>query len=489
MKRIYKSMGPSGANGAGSLVRSSVLLALILTGCASPRDRAVFETWQQVERAHYAEPRAVVPELEWLAEGTLDAYLHYALRHNPALEASFNEWKAALEAIPQARSRPDPQLSFGYFISQIDSRADPRGETYGLSQMFPWFGKLQLRGEVALESALAAQQRFEAERLQIFERVAQAYAEYFFYNQSVAVVETNLELVTHLEEMARARFRADAAAHQDVIRAQVELGRLDDQFRSLQDLAGSVQANLNAALGRPAEMPLPPAPPREALEIEPGRFHFADQEALVVARQFNPELLALEHQAAAREQSIRLARRGYYPDVMLGVEYSRNADARMARMDGGGTDMLMGMVSINLPVWTQKYGAAVREAEAARNAAERQLEQRRLTMESELKQALYRFRDAERKIDLYGNTLIPMARQSLQVAETAYRAANGQADFLDLIDAQRVLIEFELARERALADHLQRRAQIERLTGRPARELPTTPASSRQEESTNPENQ
>ncbi len=81
-----------------------------------------------------------------------------------------------------------------------------------------------------------------------------------------------------------------------------------------------------------------------------------------------------------------------------------------------------------------------------------------------MKLATYRFRDAERKIDLYGDTLLPKARESLKVTESSFRAAG--SNFTDLIDAQRVLLEFTLAYERALADCAQSLAKIEMLVGR-----------------------
>ena len=81
-----------------------------------------------------------------------------------------------------------------------------------------------------------------------------------------------------------------------------------------------------------------------------------------------------------------------------------------------------------------------------------------------MKLASYRFRDAERKIDLHGDALLPKARESLKVTESAYWGATGS--FTDLIDAQRIYLEFALAYERALADYAQSLAKLEVLVGR-----------------------
>lgn len=64
----------------------------------------------------------------------------------------------------------------------------------------------------------------------------------------------------------------------------------------------------------------------------------------------------------------------------------------------------------------------------------------------------------------YRDELIPKAADSLSTTEAAFRA--GSADFLALIDAERVLLEFQLEAERALADRLCARANIDRLIGR-----------------------
>jgi cobalt-zinc-cadmium efflux system outer membrane protein len=76
---------------------------------------------------------------------------------------------------------------------------------------------------------------------------------------------------------------------------------------------------------------------------------------------------------------------------------------------------------------------------------------------------LFKLRDADRKINLYKESLIPKAVQSMEVNQKGFEA--GQMEFINLIDAQRMLLEFELAHERARADHLIARAELSQLTG------------------------
>jgi outer membrane protein TolC len=80
-----------------------------------------------------------------------------------------------------------------------------------------------------------------------------------------------------------------------------------------------------------------------------------------------------------------------------------------------------------------------------------------------VRRAGFDYRDAQRKYDLYSHTLLPKARQLVKAREGAFRG--GTASFLDLVDAQRVLLEFNLAVARARADRGKSLARIEALLG------------------------
>ncbi len=404
-------------------------------------------------------PTQAQPDLPSLdEESSLRDYLAYAALNNAGLRAAFERWKVALERIPQVRSLPDPRFTYGFFIRKVETRVGPQRHRFGISQMFPWFGKLRLRGDAAWEAAEAARERYEAQKLKLFYTVKVAYYEYYYLGRAIAVVREQRDLLKYLEEVVRTRYMVAAAQHADVIRAQVELGKLDDRLRTLQDLQGPIVARLNAALNRrtSAELPWPAKIAEEEMQA-------SDEQILTWSRENSPELKEFDHKIAKEQHAIQLARKHYYPDIMLGVDYIETGSAIMDTPDSG-KDPVIAMASINLPIWFGKLRAGVREAEARRRVALRAKRDRENWLSSEIRMVLYRFRDAERKIDLYRDTLVPKGKQSLKASETAFRA--GTASFLDVMDAIRILLEFELSYERALADHAQRLAQVEMLVGR-----------------------
>ena len=431
----------------------SLLLSMLLCGCASTMpptaDHPEIETQQN--------RRPSAPELG--AEPTLEDYLAYAAKNNAGLKAAFNRWKAALERIPQVKALPDPRFNYTYFIEEVETRVGPQNQKFGLAQTFPWFGTLGLRKDAANEAAAAEHETYERIKLQLFYGVKAAYHEYWYLAQTIAVTKEHIRLVTNMEGVARTRLKAGSVPYSAVIQAQVELGKLADRLRTLEALRKPIVAKLHAALNRPARRLLPW--PHSLPEIAGS---FTDEQAMQWLVESNPDLRRLDHSSKQEEAGIKLARKNYFPDITLGVDYVDTDEALNPDLADSGKDPVMAMVSVNVPIWYGKYRAAEREARLRKAAVDESRTDMERRLGSALQLALYHFRDAERKIDLFGDTLVPKAEQSLQVTQQGFEA--GSTGFIALLDTQRVLLEFQLSHKKAQADRGTRLAEVEMLVGR-----------------------
>ena len=449
------------------IVCACLAIPAILAGCISrPVGKTPVRSFAPQPVVVSAAPAAKAAPVVGRADGEafpanpgLTDYLRVAGMNSAALESAFNRWKASMERIPQAGALPDPRFTYRYFIEEVETRVGPQRQSFGLTQMFPWFGKLTLAGDQAALAAEADRQRYRSAKLKLFHDVTAAYYEYYYLARATEVTRENLKLLKFVEDVARARFKTAVGGHPDVVRAQVELGKLDDRLRALTELRGPVVAGLNAALNRPHDAPLPE--PSGAIP-EPERF--SDQTLFAKLPDHNPDWRALDAEVRRAGRNVKLARKAYYPDVTVGVDYIDVATSSGGRSPSDdGKDPVVAMVSLNLPVWRAKLDAGVREARRRKLSAAHARTQKANDLNAELKLALYRFRDAERKIDLYRDTLLPKARQSFKVTQAAYRT--GKAGFSDVVDAQRVLLEFELSAQRALVDRARRLAKLEMLVG------------------------
>ena len=121
------------------------------------------------------------------------------------------------------------------------------------------------------------------------------------------------------------------------------------------------------------------------------------------------------------------------------------------------------MISISLPIWSESYAAARRAARAERLQVVHEKIQLENALGSQIKQALYELQDADRRIVLYRDTVLPKAQEMLVSSEMAYQA--GTIDFLSLIDAQRSILQFRLEYEELLANSGKSLAELEMLAG------------------------
>lgn len=446
------------------IVLSSLLAAAILnlSGCAGSRESAIHLEVAEIEKTMQISKEQSMEEAELFVTGdsaSLEILLEYAALNNPGLNAAFNRWKAALERAPQARTLPDPAFSYGYAIQEMETPMRPEKHRLSLMQMFPWFGKLQLQGNAALEEANTAGAMYEAARLSLFYEVKDAYYEYCYLDRAIRVMEENVELLRYLEEVVMAKYRAGTVPHSSLIKAQVETDRLEDQLKTMTDMLNPVRARLNAALNRPWQAKLPP-PGR----IEIDSVGVSGEQWITWLKENNPDLRANEYQVEKERFYVSLARKSYYPDITLGIQYSILGKAPLPEVMSSDKNPLMAMASINLPIWWGKNKAMVNEARANYQSSLRERQNKENELLSMLQMVLYRFRDAERKKELYTQALLPRAKQALNVTHSAFET--GKVDFLDLVDAQRTYLEFQLSLERALADYAQRLAELEMLTGR-----------------------
>lgn len=430
-----------------------ILIITTLSGCAA-RGKAGPAGRSEVQREAAVivsdkHPTAVTSEP---IEGTtLEHYLQYAALHNPELGAAFNRWKASLEMIPQVTSLPDPQLTYTYDIREVD----PQRHKIDIAQMFPWRGTRDLRGEVVRKESQELREKFEALKTNLFYKVKLTYFEYYFLSREIDITQKNLDLMTAIEQSARIKYTSGKASYADVINAQVEIAKFEERLVGLIDLKNPLIAEFNALLNRAVDeqLPAPASIPGYVLTLSEETLH-------ALMKEENPELREFDIQINRETDRIYLAKKQFYPDLMVGLSYTRIDEAQMP----GAKDPLMTMFSVNVPVWRDRYRAAVREAEITRKSAESSKTARENNLVAELNRALYNYRDAERKIDLYKNVLIPKAQELLDISALAYKT--GADDFLNLLHAQSTLLNLEMMYEQMLTNRAQSFSQMEMLVGK-----------------------
>lgn len=402
------------------------LVAALLAGCngfPTRSERQARADLQAVTRLYLpgAHP-ATLPALD--TNATLGTLLTYALLNQPRVEAAYYEYAAAVERITVERSLPDPRLTFEMDIQDVVMTVMP-----GLMAEVPWVKKLRLRADVASTQSQARYFAFESAVLQTAYEVKRAYYQLHFLNDRVRILRETLALAGELEQTARAQTEAGKATLQDVLRAQIEQERLRVELVNLEDSRRPLLAQLKAALGLRADQPDPPVP-RQFVSTP---LDFAPEQLFAIALARNPRLKQMEAEVRMAETGIRLAHQSKLPDFSAGLE----ADVKAAPV------MWRPSLGITLPLWRDKVAAEIAAAQARKSAAQARLSAEQIQLAVEFADKSFLYREATRDLALLTDVLLPRARQSLEVARAGYSA--GRTDFINLLDAERVLLEFQLA--------------------------------------------
>lgn len=387
---------------------------------------------------------------------SVEALVEQVLARNPTLAQMIAAWQAASARYPQVTSLEDPMLGAKLGPGSFGSNTVDFAYMVELSQKFPFPGKLGLRGQSALAEASAAGNEVEDVRLQLIESARSAFYDYFLVTRALEINEENLKRLKEFKENAEARYKTGLVPQQDVLQADVELGREGERRLTLEETRLITVARMNTLMRLSPDSPLPP-PPKE---LSPGAMLPEVQMLRVSALASRPDIGALENRIQADQAALALAQKEYYPDVEVMAGYDAFWQERPLRTQVG--------LRLNLPVRLSRRDGAVAEAQARIMQRSAELDRLKDQVGFQVQEAYEKVRKSEKAVRLYQKTILPAAEANVKAAQAAY--TTGKTPFLSLIEAQRNLINLRDRYYEAVADYFRRGATLERVVGGPLKE-------------------
>ncbi|MBI2798754.1 MAG: TolC family protein [Gammaproteobacteria bacterium] len=401
---------------------------------------------------------ASAPGQEMTPGASVDSLLEYAKAHNPEYAAMRLEADAAGQRVTPAGALPDPKFRAELRDITKSGEQNPTlspsrvGSTrYLLMQDVPWFGKRDLKREIATLEAEGAKGRTMGTWAELSARIKSTFAQLYYVHRNERLTREILDLMARLEQVAQVRYAGGLAAQQDVIRAQVEQTNLKNELVALENERHQLQARMNALLARPAGSPLAESARLRALPA-PGKLDFAALEDRVRAR--NPQLFAEEARIKAAEKSRDLAYKNRFPDFTVGVSPIQY---------GNSVKEWELMVELNLPLQQSSRRSQEQESETMLAAAQARKEAAANQVFADLAEHLSGLDAARRTEALTTTSLLPQAELTFQAALAGYET--GQVDFATMLDAQRQIRQARQSQIKAKAEAQIRLAEIERLLG------------------------
>lgn len=401
--------------------------------------------------------RSAQSSIEIPDHADVDVFVRLAIENNPAIRSARQRILRLTNRIPQMTSLPDPMLKLTPIGDMAETAAGQVNIMTGVSQRIPLPEKLATRGRIAEQNVAEAIQQLEEIRLNVEADTRLAWWSYYYAIQAIKVTGRNRTLVSQFKDVANAKFRAGVAAHEDVLRASVEVNNLDSELVALHQMKVSAEAMLNRLIDRSVTEPIP-EPGEQTIEVIDHRF----SDLFAQAEKIHPVLQRLRERIEGFHQRYELAKLDRWPDLTLSFNYNLVENDGLSPVTNGEDQWWIGF-GINLPIWVDRLEAAEREALRGRLENIEMLNSERNRIEFRIQDALTKTQTHRKQALMFQDIIVPQATQAVEASLSSYRA--GKVEFLTLIDNWRKLLAFELTFHHHLSQFKKSIAELQRAVG------------------------
>ncbi|MBE9511741.1 MAG: TolC family protein [Bacteroidetes bacterium] len=382
-----------------------------------------------------------------LAQDILNKYIEISAENNPALKGKFNEYMASMEVVTQVGTLPDPQLVFGYFINPVETRNGPQQAKISLTQMFPWFGTLNIKEDVAIDMAKAKYEAFEDAKSNLFFEVKSSYFDLYFIERGIEVTSNSIRILETFKNLALIKIEAGTGSGVDEIRAEMELADLENNLMLLKNkwFAHSVKFNNLLNIDENSRIEIP-------YTLWTDDLADSRQAVLDSLKLNNHQVLNLDYIINSFQSKEKLAKKNGLPGISIGIDYiaiGTTDNAIINTSQNGNDAILFPKIGITIPLYRKKYTAMVKEAIFMQQATENKKTDKINTLESVFEKAYSEYLDADRRIVLFQKQL-QLAEKAISILESEY--ATNAKNFEEILRMEKRVLKYSLELEKARAD-------------------------------------
>jgi outer membrane protein TolC len=388
----------------------------------------------------------------------LSEVLTEAEKNNPQIEAARQGWQAAKQVPTQASTLPDPQFTLQHL--SVGSPRPFAGYTnsdfayigLGVTQDIPYPGKLHLKGEIAKREADVSQQQVETVRQAVLAQVKASYFQLAYLSKTLAILESDGELLKQVEQAAEARYRSGKGTQQDVLQAQLQKTKLVREIAMHHLEVGKLEAQLKQLLSRPQDSP----------DIEPAGLTETPllqnyQELLAAAKAQNPELAASQKMIDKQSLQVDLARKNFYPDFNVQYMWQRTDPTQFRAY-------YMLSFGVRVPIYrSRKQKPELAQAQSEELRARSELEAQSQQVASELRAQYVVVQQTAEMLKIHREGLAPQARSAFQSGLASYQS--NKQDFQAVLTAFLDVLHLDEEYWQNLAEYETAIARLEQITG------------------------
>lgn len=392
---------------------------------------------------------------------SLKALIDKAIEVSPKIKMLKMKKLAASNRIEQNSNLPDPMLTLGFANLPVNSfsftQEPMTGKIIGLSQAFPFPGKLNEQADVNRKDVDIVEQEILDAKNEIRKNVIKSYNELVYFRKAIEIANANKDLLNNIAEVVRTKYSVSTASQQNLLKVELEITNLAEKIEDLHSKESSQLAVINALLLRPSNSSI------DTKNIQDIKYQQLNVEALIdSAIKYRPFLEGIKEAKQKETLKNSLAGYEYYPNFNLALQYSFRD--KIEKTNTPLDDFFSVMIGINLPLnYGGKVSSKIEETEAMQSLYDEQYQLSLQVLRSSFGLSIAKLNSLQQRIKLISEGSLIQANENLKSTLTSYQV--GQVDFLNVIDAQNSLLKIENDLYRLKTDYLNEIAEIEFLTG------------------------
>ena len=354
---------------------------------------------------------------------------------------------------------PDPKIKLGLMNFPVDTfKRDQEPMTQiqlGMQQMFPRGDSLAIKSKRSVTMAQSNEYRALDRQSQLRKQVRLKWLELYYWVRAKHVVTKNRKLFKQLVDVTQYHYSSGRRNQQDIVRAQLELSRLDDRILDIETRFEKVEADLAVLTGFNSDFitideNLP------SLELD------FSKEELEGRLSSHPKILVASSLVQEKKHGVALAREAYKPGWMLGVNYGIRDGQNLNGSDRA--DFLSIGVTVDIPLFKEKrQDRNLKASQYQLGAMQQMSDQQMLELKRMLRKSFANWKRLEERDRFYRDSVLPKAKQNTQSSLFAYQ--NDRADFTTLMRARISELDTQLKSIRINVDRVQAQARLRYLAG------------------------
>ncbi len=365
---------------------------------------------------------------------SVESFIEMALDHNPGLEAMRLQYASAKEKAAQVADYPDPTVSVGLGVLPVETRLGAQRFKIGVTQMIPWKGLLNAKKEMVASQAEVYANIDQVKEIDIAYAIRTAYSTLVLLKDKEQVIQSKLELLNVLEDLAKSAVRSGKGKLSNVLLIQRSREGLLSDLGILQKREEKPSISINRWTGRALTEPIEVVSDASILNAQSELLQFANGD--------HPQYQILENQLNASQKAIELTEYERKPKIGVGLDYAF-IDGRNNVPDlmGNGRDVLMPKGSISIPLHTGRYDAKRQEEKLKQEAIQSNIKDLQEMYQADIAAAYSQNELSLLEIQRVEG-LKSITRETLDLMRTEY--ASEGTRFEELLRLEMELIDYDL---------------------------------------------